>query len=186
MLAFKHASEILKEQLYLLDLIDPTFNREELLKTIDRISFDLRNCEPALLFERHESYLQRMIDIAHEQANENIQIAIKLLGAAVCFNILYHRLRRVAQRKIWNWVGWIALIFVCFIKDKNKSNPKRSDESSYQSKSSSSPTLQQMTYKEKQIIEYLQKNEPDFLKNFRIIGYSDKQIAQYVIEQARG
>ena len=40
-----------------------------------------------------------------------------------------------------------------------------------------------LTYEEKSIIEYLQENSPEVLKNIRREGYSDKQIAQYALDQ---
>ena len=48
----------------------------------------------------------------------------------------------------------------------------------------SSSSSQPLTYEEKKVIEYLQKNDPEVLRKIRKYGYSDKQIARYVIEHA--
>jgi hypothetical protein len=185
-LAFEHASEILKDRMHLLEFIDPASNRASLSKNMDTISNSLKNCELASLFDHHQSYLQTVEEIAHEQDNENTQIAIKLLGAAVCFSVLYRRFYGITQRKMWKWIGWGAAIAFYFfvIMGNDKPEPKPAYKSSYQSKSSYSASSSSLTSEEKKVIEYLQKNEPEILKNIRKEGYSDKQIARYVIEHA--
>ncbi len=186
-LAFEHASEILKDRMHLFDFIDPAANRASLSKNMDTISGNLTKCELASLFDHHQSYLQTVEEIAHEQRNENTQIAIKLLGAAVCFSILYRRFYGVTQRKMWKWIGWGAAIAFYFfvIMGNDKPEPKTSyKSSSYQSKPSYSASSPSLSYEEKEIIEYLQINEPEILKNIRKEGYSDKQIARYLIEHA--
>lgn len=186
-LAFEHVFEILKDRMHLLDFNDPISDRASLAKIMDTISGNLKNCESALLLDHSQSYLQTVDKIAHEQDNENTQTAINFLGTAICFSILYRRLYALTQKKMWTQIGWVsAAIAFCFfvIMHNDKPEPKSSYKSGYQSESFDSMASQPLTYEEKKIIEYLQKNEPEILKNIRKDGYSDKQIARYVIEHA--
>lgn len=188
-LAFEHAKEILQDRLYLFDFLDAASDRSNISKTIDNISNDLRYCELESLFDRHQAYLQVMENTAHDQPDENTQIAIKLLGAAICFSILYRRCKRVYLKTLWKWIGSIAAIFFYFCvimlsdKQTSKSSYKRNSYPTKSSYSSGSPS-HQLTKEEKVIIDYLQKNNPEVLKKVRKEGYSDKQIARYVIEHA--
>ncbi len=170
--AFEHASEILKTRMHLFEFIDPASDRASLSKNMDTIAGNLTKCELADLFDHHQSYLKTAEEIAHEQSNKNTQIAIKFLGAAVCFSVLYRRIYGVTQRKTWKWIGWGAVIAFYFFAIMDRDKPK----SSYSALSSS------LTYEEKMVIENLQKNAPELLKDIRKEGYSDKQIARYVIE----
>lgn len=180
--SFEHAFEILTDRLHLLSFINPSSDRADISKTIDGISKSLKNCEITSLFDYHQAHLEKIDETANRQENENTQIVIRMLGAAACFRIFYRRFRGVIQKKTWKWIGWTTIIgFYFLFMMVNDTESKASKQSTYQSNSSSSQSL---TYKEKKIIEYLQKNDPEVLKKVRKAGYSDKQIAQYAIEHA--
>lgn len=186
LLAFEHARGILQDRLHLLDFVDPA-DRETLLKTVDSVSADLRQCELSLLVDRHQSYLKTIENAAHEQPDEKTQIIVNFLGVAVCFGIFYQRFRGLSQKKMWKWIGWTTAIllyfFVIIDNDKPASNASYKN-SSYQTNSSYRSSSQQLTYAEREVIDYLQKNEPEVLKKIRTAGYSDKEIAKYVIDHA--
>lgn len=185
-LSFEHAFEILTDRLYLLSFINPSIDRAHILKTIESISSSLKNCEITSLVDYHQAHLETIDETANQQENENTQIVIRMLGAAACFRVFYRRFRGVIQRKTWKWLGWGAVIaFYCLVMMNNDSKSKSSKSSTYRSNSSYSLTpAQSLTYEEKKVIEYLQKNDPATLRKIRKEGYSDKQIARYVIEHA--
>lgn len=185
--AFECAIEILTDRLYLLSFINPSSDRASLLSTLESISNSLKNCEITSLINHHQAYLESIDEIANRQENENTQAVIRQLGAAVCFNVFYRRFRWILRRKMWKWVGWGAAIAFYFliIMNNDKTEAKPSKQSTYRANTSySKATSQSLTSEEKKIIEYLQKNEPEALKKIRKDGYSDKQIARYVIEHA--
>ncbi len=183
-LAFNHIWEILKNRLYLFDFIDPEADKAAVIKLIDTISHDLKNCEVASLFGKHKYYLQLVEDVSDRLVIEQTRIAIKILGAAICHAILYDRIYCVTQKKMWKMLGWCAsIVFIFFVNiNKENSNQKSTHQSNYQSKTSYSYPTQSLTYDEKKVIEYLQKNHQTYLKDARNDGYSDKEIAQYVIK----
>lgn len=156
---FDDALVALKDRVYLLSFINSS-DQTELLETIDSVSNLLKNCELNSLIDSHEASLDRIDAISNKQLNENTQTAIQLLGLAVCYSILYRRIRGVMRSKMWEWIFWgiIALCFLGAIFSKS------------------------LTQEEKGAIEYLQKYEPEFLKKARKDGYSDKQIAKYLID----
>ncbi len=184
-LAFEQASEILKERLHLLDFLDPASDRLEILKTIDTISSDLKHCELTVLFDHHQSYLQTIEEAADIHPDENTRIAVRLLGVAACFSILYRRFHGITQRKMWKWIGWgTAIIFYFFvIMDNDKSEPKTSyKNSSYQTNTSHSHNL---TSQEQEAIEWLDILYEDALKSLKDKGHSDQQIAQAILKKMR-
>ncbi|MGC2595240.1 MAG: hypothetical protein WA347_03060 [Rhabdochlamydiaceae bacterium] len=187
-LAFEHARETLQSRLHLLDFLDSA-DRETLLKTLDSISADLRQCEFASLVDRHQSYLKTIESAANEQPEENTQTAVRLLGIAVCFSIFYRRFRGLFQKKMWKWIGWTAAIlfyfyfFVIIDNDKPASN-KSYKNSNYQTKSSSSSSFG-LTSQEKEAIEWLDILYEDGLKSLRDKGYSDRQIAQALLKETK-
>jgi tetratricopeptide (TPR) repeat protein len=184
--SFEQAYEILTDRLYLLSFIDPSSDRTTLSKTVESISNSLKNCEITSLVDNHQAHLETMEETANEQENENTQIAIRMLGVAACFRIFYRRFRGIIQRKTWKWIGWgTAIAFYFLVIMDSDSASKASKQSTYRSNSPySSTSSQSLTYEEKQVIEYFQKNNPELLRKVRKEGYSDKQLARYVIEHA--
>lgn len=182
--SFEQAYEILTDRLYLLNFIDPSGDRAILLKTVESISNSLNTCEITSLVDHHQAHLETIEKTANEQENENTQLAIKMLGAAACFRIFYRRFRGVIQKKTWKLIGWgIAIAFFFLVIMDSESKPSK--RPTYRANSShSTATSQPLTYEEKQVIEYLQKNDLESLKKVRKQGYSDKQIARYIIESA--
>jgi hypothetical protein len=184
--SFEHAFEILTDRLYLLSFINPSSDRADIFKTIESISNSLKNCEITSLVDYHQAHLGTIDETANGQENENTQIVIRMLGAAACFRIFYRRFRGIIQRKTWKWIGWgtaIAFYFLVIMDGDGES--KLSKQSTYRSNFSYSTTSSQsLTYEEKQVIEYLQKNDPEVLRKVRKEGYSDKQLARYIIEHA--
>ena len=182
--SFEQAYEILIDRLYLLSFTDPSSDRAALSKTVESISNSLNTCEITSLVDHHQAHLETIEETANEQENENTQIAIRILGTASCFRIFYRRFRGIIQRKTWKWIGWgtaIAFYFLVIMDSESKS----SKQSTYRSNSSYSSTPSQyLTYEEKQVIEYLQENDPEVLRKVRKKGYSDKQLARYIIEHA--
>lgn len=90
----------------------------------------------------------------------------------------------IKQKRIDKWVALGAVVFFLIIAlINNKSKTSSSQKSSYKVNSfySTSPA-QFLTFEEKKIIDYLQKNNPTVLKDIRKEGYSDKEIAQYIIK----
>jgi hypothetical protein len=183
---FEHAFEILTDRLYLLSFINPSSDRADISKTIESISSSLKNCEITSLVDYHQAHLETIDETANQQENENTQIVIRMLGAAACFKVFYRRFRGVIRRKTLKWLGWgVVIAFYCFVMMNNDSKSKTSKQSTYRSNSSySSTSTQSLTHEEKKVIEYLQKNDPAALRKIRKEGYSDKQIARYIIEHA--
>ncbi len=186
-LAFEYVVEVLENRISLLSFVELTSDRSDPLKVIDNMLASLKSCElPNLIYE-HESCLKLIDVLANGQENENTQIAIRLLGGAVCYSIVYRRIRGLKQKKMWKWIGWGAAIAFYFlvVMDNDIPTPKSSHKPTYRA-SSSPPTSpsQILTYEENQLIQYMQKNEPDLLKTVRKEGYSDKEIAQYVLKLA--
>jgi hypothetical protein len=184
--SFEHAFEILRDRLYLLSFVNPTGDRAALSKTVENITNSLNTCEITSLVDYHQAHLETTEGMANEQENENTQIAIRMLGTAACFRIFYRRFRGIIQRKTWKWIGWgaaIAFYFLVIMDSDSASKPSK--QSTYRPSSSySSTSSQSLTHEEKQVIEYLQKNDPELLRKVRKEGYSDKQLARYVIEHA--
>lgn len=183
--AFSDALEIINDRLYLFNFIEAKSNRDKLSQTVDTISKNLRNCELTSLIDRHESSLQEFENIADEQTNDETQTIIKFLGAALCYSILYQRLYELTQRKMWKWIGWTAAslfyFFVVMGDDKPASNTSHKT-SSYKTKTSSSYGL---TAQEEDTIEWMDILFEDGLKNLRKKGYSDRQIAQAILEKMK-
>lgn len=179
-LAINQALDILRERICLLSFINPSQDLTSLSKKIDTIISDsLRITEISELIKYHQAQLEIIDEIANNQTNSNTQWAIQLFGIAACYSTFFPRIRVVLQRKMWKWIGCgAAIAFLIFINhDKFESVPAQ--KSTYHA----SPSLSQsLTYEEKQVIEYLQKNDPEVLRKVRKEGYSDKQLARYIIE----
>jgi tetratricopeptide (TPR) repeat protein len=190
MLAFEHVREVLKERLHLLDFMDPTSDTaDHQLKTIDRILADLRNCELSSLFDKHESYLQTIEKVAHKHPNAKAQIVVSLFGIAACFSVLYRRTHWFMQRKMWKWIvcGSTIFFYLCVIMPndrKSSSNPSHKS-SSYQSRPTYPSSSQRLNPEEKDAIEWLDICRSDVLKTLRDKGYSDRQIAQAILEDMK-
>ncbi len=184
---FEYVTETLTDRLYLLNFINPSCDRTEIIRMVKEISDSLNTCEITMLSNYHEISEKAFEKIANKQIDEDTQTIIKFLGMSVCYGILSRRLRKNSQKKIWKWVGWSGAIVLYFLVSlsSDKSKPHRADKTSSPSAiSCSTPSNQSLTREEKEVIEYLQKNEPKILNNIRKEGYSDKQIARYVIEHA--
>lgn len=181
-LAINQALEILKERVCLLSFINHSQDLTSLLKKVDTIIYDsLRITELGPLMEYHQSQLEEIDDIANNQENGNTKWAIQLCGIAACYSTFFPRIREVLQWKIFKLIGWGVAIALIILVNYNKSESK----SSYKNNSSYSTTYSpSLTHEEKNVIEYLQKNKPDVLKDVRKQGFSDKQIARYVIDHA--
>jgi len=193
---FNHISEIITERITILKLSEiwstPTedspdselVNSEQVIRDLAN---SLENCELSGLIGNYEVCLKIIEKLAYKHTDSNAAAVINQLGIASCCSVAYRRIYGLTQEKMWKWIGCggAAIFFYFFvIMGNDKQEPKSSYKTSYQEKPTYSSPSQYLSYEEKGIIEYLEENKPEALKNIRKSGYSDKEIAQYVIEHA--
>lgn len=186
---FDQAVELLKNNIQLIRFDDQTNDASEILRLVKELSHSLLICERSNLINHHEYCISKFTELSESQIDFQTKELISLMGIASCFGSLYYRVRGIMQGKMWKWIGWTAAILFYFCTVINNDKPASNSSyknSSYQTKSSynSGSSTQQLTKEEKHVIEYLQKNDFEALKNARKAGYSDKQIARYVIDHA--
>ncbi|CUI18026.1 hypothetical protein PNK_2432 [Candidatus Protochlamydia naegleriophila] len=186
---FDQAIELLKNNIQLIRFDDQTNDASELLRLVKELSHSLLICEKSNLINHHEYCISKFTEQSESQTDFQTKELISLMGIASCFGSLYYRVRGIMQGKMWKWIGWTAAILFYFCTIINNDKPASNSSyrnSTYQTKPSysSRSSTQQLTKEEKYVIEYLQKNDFEALKNARKAGYSDKQIARYVIDHA--
>ena len=208
---FEHSFEMVKNRLYLLSFHNPVTDQDSITKMMDSLSSSLKSCDLTALIGVHQAHLNTIEETANQQQNEKTQKTIKVLGAALCFGILYRRLRGFTQRKTWKAIGWATIFLFWFLSSYDNGQPETESTRNSTYHSSSSYSVKQntsqadssgkklqsvqpvaknqpyassslsLTYQEKAVIGYLQEHKPEDLENARNRGYSEKQIAQYVI-----
>ncbi|PIS00444.1 MAG: hypothetical protein COT84_07550 [Chlamydiae bacterium CG10_big_fil_rev_8_21_14_0_10_35_9] len=120
-----------------------------------------------------EKILDGANGLSEQYLDEDQKDAVKLIWAAAIWRMISKRLADKNEKKSFRWV-W-GVIGIGFILLKSFWG----DISATSSKTASTPYS--LTKEEKGVISYLQKNNPKLLKEVRIEGYSDKEIAQYVL-----
>lgn len=186
---FDQAIELLKNNIQLIRFDDQTNDASEILRLVKELSHSLLICEKPNLINHHEYCISKFTEQSESQTDFQTKELISLMGIASCFGSLYYRVRGIMQGKMWKWIGWTAAILFYFCTIINNDKPASNSSyrnSNYQTKPSyrSGSSIQQLTKEEKYVIEYLLKNDFEALKNARKAGYSDKQIARYVIDHA--
>lgn len=184
--AFHYLHSVLTNRMTLFKFPNGLLGKQRLKNILEKVSEVAANCNA----EEIEDLFSKINEEANHYDDENLQSAIRFLGFSTIRKILCERIQNAKESKNWNRFGNIIygvliLIGILFSIFKNTSESKSSKQSTYRSNSSYSSTSSQfLTSEEKKIIEYLQKHKPDVLRDVRKQGFSDKQIARYVIDHA--
>jgi hypothetical protein len=193
---FDCALQILKNHLFLIEFAK-SFSGP--LDIINKLTTFLQNQKLDELVDNKDSYFRHVDSCASMQKSEPAQIAIQLLGGALFYAALYRRIHKKAQARLWGkllYPAVAAVIFICNITSKSSKPPSYQHHSSKSVPSVNRRTPPQkvttaqyygnsesLTYAEKSILEYLKKNEPEQFYAMKKLGYSDKLIAQTMIEK---
>lgn len=141
-------------------------SQNEFVNRLKETTKSAENCEG----NDFEKLLDGVNDLSEQYLDEDQKSAVKLIWSAAIWRMISKRLAdKSDKRKIW-WVIGIAFVLLQFLFGNINTSSSKTPDTSYN-----------LTKEEKVVISYLQKKKPKLLKEVRMEGYSDKEIAQYVL-----
>lgn len=180
---FEHIWKVLNDHL---DLVK--YNNEKIKEVVD----DISNTLTESTLEDMTAYCDKYIDLYgndnnQEEKNNTSHAVLQLLLCCLCYKIVYKRL----YSNLWNPppkkpLSWLrdkiyqvfVYLVIAFIFSFITRSCKDNSKEHHSNISSSQP----LNHEESMVIESLKQNNPEILKKVRKEGYSDKEIARYIID----